>query len=1300
MKSRAILALFATVFLLAAACGEPDSAPLSETSPSTAVAPAPSQPEAPPAAASNAEPVAEPSAPVVVDVQKSASTEMASEAVVAQTPSETAAVASSDGSPSDRDQEVTEAIGDVAAMDSIVYGSKQGDPETPPALQDLKADDDSTESTEAAAATPAESTSEEPAVEEQVEVAPALFSLASSIKNMSFDWISRTSGQIRTFLNHDQEEMPVAPLISVSAPDQNGNVTVVGKKGAVPRVAAISKKTWLRIHAVDWGTNTCVQFNLDGSFEAELPAGPGTTITIAPTPEDWCSWEQNETIAAAVLRVPEGVDHGDASVPFSISGQQKPWRWLATGALDGVTPQITFDLRGTGPSECTVPRVHVYRLFDEEGEYVSQVNLNVHGPALTPTGLPIETDGGPGGYWALVKPNALASDECLGSAARYDLGDWTSGLEPGWYRPRVVFYEVGADGTEVLLADGSESFEGAIEANTGVGYLPMVKVGEAAQPRLPATLLNETPSWGSSGIRGVVANEDKGRFALGSRVAAPGPFIASRKDPLSGRGVTYYLEPFLPTVAYSAFAGSGPQVPLIALDESALGTISISLVKPDGEVAALAADAPIRQSYISGSPINAVPIELSFAGPGRTYGLTTGLEELEVKFDQYGLHQVILDGTVRTIWGHELKLQGTYDIWVAEPLDLSLGTLEGTPLEIGDEWNPVVTVEPMVPAEVLITIDHYVDGDPAKRETFTQAGVANGYGYFVADQGWAPDAHGEYVARITASYVDPVDGTLWMGSRAGASIVATPNTPLVAHGGRNRRLADLAGDETLRTWFFTRTVDPTDEASAADHYPFFRGDVAWIVDKTQIGPSITLEDPQGILDDIAPQVAQDFVWCGATYCADAEDMKKLRISSSEGSVGQLRPQDVDVWAYWYTSAVRPDVSVHQTASESHSLHSHWLGHDSYNCQIGLTCYSLFNSAKRGDRNGDEEGDVKLLFGGAVIKSADQQHFVPYASMAVIVPDRGLDSKGSRICPPYQGAAGSLATCGALLTIAGQEFDLFVTPTGTRPGSVLEVGDTFVFSGQAWPTLDVAVEVTVTSPSGAETVFSDRASIIGYIDGSGKRLTVDEPGVYTVHVKLVQDQPLPSTGLAPDPVVVADGRTLLDVYGYETPLSAILGSLDSTYSFTVVDPNATVTPGHIETTIVMGRFNGTYADFPAMVILTFDPPEGTESLRYTVAVPGLVIRDVAVEKPGEQLVIELTEVELYEEGYTNVVLGAESMAITVTGLVDGQWFSRVLNLRGMTPLGGPRAKIVSFDDSSFRRSSEQKITHKPAADDPW
>ncbi len=1124
---------------------------------------------------------------------------------------------------------------------------------------------------------------------------PTVFSLAGSIPDLTREWISTQPW--KDFVYQDRELAPVISKITVSARRADGTVSVTGTPGAVTVAARSTRRDRVRIMAVDWGTQTCIPYAADGSFSAQLPAGTGNTIIVATVFQASCEQQWNNANAGVMLRVPEAVDYRSPNLPFAISGFTTVWHWIATGQLAGSAPFVQFTLPDSLPTvqNCVLPRMFIYRLFDQQGDYYSQVNVNVSGPALTPTGYPIETEEGPNGYYAQFKPSiAGQQQQCLTANSRYELAGWTNGLPGGWYRARLVFVAVRPDGVEVQNVPFIEStsyqspFDGeTIEHNTEIGYLPLMKVGDAQSPKIPATLLNDTPSWGSGGIRGMVANEDSGRFALSSRRAAQGPFIASPHDPLSGRRVQYLLEPYFPTIAYTGFGFMVPQVPMIAFDDSSLGVLSVTLTKPDGKEAVLAANAPLLQSFISGSTVASYAAEISFAGPGRTYGVTTGLSSLLVDFDQYGKYKIALSGSLKTLWGQDLTIRGTYDIWVAEPLDLKLGVFEGTPLEVGDEWSPVVVVEPGVQADVTLNIDHYVDGDSAKKQTYTAAGKSNQFGYFVADKPWSPQAHGEYMARVTASYTDPVDGKLWMATRAGASIVATPNSPLIGHGERNLELANIAGDHTMRTWFFTKTYDPNCGEAACDpignhnartvgNFPFFRGDVAWMPDMSPITPSISLEDPTNLLASIAPQIASSYNWGTATYNADAPDMKKLSMHTTAGKGGQNRPDAIDSWGYWYTSSLHADgIHVDNKASEVHAIHDHWYGHDSYNCQIGLPCYQAWTSQTVGDRNGDEEGDPKVLFGGAVVKSAQGKQFVPYAAMSMITkgalqtgPNTYTfpDPKGNRICPPYQGAAGGLATCGPLVTIQGQEYDLFVTPTGTRPGSVLEPGNMFVFSGEAWPTLDVALTVTMTSPSGQVRTFTGRATRSGYIDSKGKTFTVTEPGVYTVHVSLTQDRPLPSTGQAPNPPIVADGKTLLSSYGYKTPLSAILGSTDSTYRFIVAETKPVTS---VSTIITLQKTDfSSFARIPSHISLQISLPDTSESVRYFVGIQGLVIRDESVSGSPSQVKVELDAAQLYTQGFTNVVLGAESMEITVTGKSGGKWFANRLNLRGVSPMG--------------------------------
>ena len=228
--------------------------------------------------------------------------------------------------------------------------------------------------------------------------------------------------------------------------------------------------------------------------------------------------------------------------------------------------------------------------------------------------------------------------------------------------------------------------------------------------------------------------------------------------------------------------------------------------------------------------------------------------------------------------------------------------------------------------------------------------------------------------------------------------------------------------------------------------------------------------------------------------------------------------------------------------------------------------------------------------------------------------------------------------------------------------MLEPGDLFTFSGQAWPTLDVAVEVTVTSPDGTEQVFQNRANTVGYVDPMNMSFVVEEPGVYEVHVTATQDRAIPSTGLAPDPALVADGRTTMDVYGYEHPLSAVLGSNDSTYRFYVVDSKA-VTPIRSRTSVSDSR-GGSYVEG---ITFQYEFPEGATEAHYSLTAPGLLVHQETVS--GDSVDIALGQQYLYDLGFTEIILGADTLQLSIAyETVDG-WAAQILNQRGFSSLGG-------------------------------
>lgn len=176
-------------------------------------------------------------------------------------------------------------------------------------------------------------------------------------------------------------------------------------------------------------------------------------------------------------------------------------------------------------------------------------------------------------------------------------------------------------------------------------------------------------------------------------------------------------------------------------------------------------------------------------------------------------------------------------------------------------------------------------------------------------------------------------------------------------------------------------------------------------------------------------------------------------------------------------------------------------------------------------------------------------------------------------------------------------------------------------------------------------------------------------MYTVTVTATADRPVPSTGIAPSPVIVADGKT--PQKGYPGPLSAVLGTKDSTYHFTVATPRADVAVT-TEITFEQQQIPGKAARTPTLIALTVTPPAGATDLRVTVGRLGLVLKDEPAT--GSPVRIELAANKLTADGFTNIVLGASSLDITVSGKVGSDWFARSIDLRGMTPFGAARATI--------------------------
>lgn len=106
----------------------------------------------------------------------------------------------------------------------------------------------------------------------------------------------------------------------------------------------------------------------------------------------------------------------------------------------------------------------------------------------------------------------------------------------------------------------------------------IVTIGSPQTPKLAPALLVDSPSQGQ---RGVIANEDRGRYDLANRnVMQSTRFVIAPRDLGTGDLIAYRLEPFFPLV--SVADRDLPEVPPFQLDLPG-GSLTIALITPAGE---------------------------------------------------------------------------------------------------------------------------------------------------------------------------------------------------------------------------------------------------------------------------------------------------------------------------------------------------------------------------------------------------------------------------------------------------------------------------------------------------------------------------------------------------------------------------------------------------------------------------------------------------------------------------------------------------------------------------------------------
>lgn len=832
-----------------------------------------------------------------------------------------------------------------------------------------------------------------------------------------------------------------------------------------------------------------------------------------------------------------------------------------------LTPTLPLEVNGLSfAGELSLQPVNVATTYTNNGW------SNV----LTPSGLAIDN---------------LSGDLVLGTAAV----DWArvvrqpdrllfslrfsttlpSDLPADLYVPLFKGTVITPNGTVLPWAANSVLGQGtSLSTAASLTRLPLViNVGGVESTRLPMALFYDDPSEGS---RGVLSSEDTGSIALSNRVRFDSPnYILPPGQ--------YPVEPYLPNLMPNAYDFSlSPLIPFLFPS----GRIRAQITRPDGAVENLGS-LPILQNRLSTDELNE-RTRFGAQSPVDTYRLTT-LQSALISYDfgAYGDYSVAMSANVEDIYGNSFTGGGTYSVTIAELLDLTPGVLPGTPFEVGDAFYPGVHLLPGYAADVTVTLHLYpLDGSDVVEQKFS--GQANKHGHFAPADGahFRFETPGQYVVDYEARFTD-ASGKLWAASMRSAGVVGSPSNALVAHGRRGLASYVPSAGEPRPAWFNTRQYPPSRGSAFIPsllYAPYHRGDIAYYADSLTSGilPSLQVQDTAGNYAEWLRGTVPDYVSLSGETLTEAERRAALPLLTVLGGASTpygptLMPELIVNQAYSYFSAVRPGVTTRQFiqgGTLGSGLPLYWDAEDPLNRQIGAGF------------GGERPDDFTFLFGGTVVNNAEAgiNEASVYAALGVVM--REGDPLGPRVYPPYRGEAGG-PDGGPLFTVRGIPYETFLVPTGTLPGQVANRGEMLVIAGQTAPTLHNRLNVTVTAPDGTTHTFEGLTNAIGYFYDPATALSLDQVGIWTVHVA-VSPAGANSAGVPEPPL----------------PVGSVIGALNNQFYVYVADPEAEPLTwnrnGDIDVPIPAGApFN-----------FTVNLPQGLQDVRVfrTTTMPGVILDD--------------------------------------------------------------------------------------------
>lgn len=1031
------------------------------------------------------------------------------------------------------------------------------------------------------------------------------------------DLIEEQTASATELTSAPPETPPDASKIAVGSQNTDGYSVITGAAGTVPANVGVA--------IINLSTRNVITTTADssGGFHATIFAPPGSSLLIKYSSETdlidllWDhalnpggDFSYMNPLPGTTIFVP-GQNPGGGGTPFHSAGYFGPaegpdWAgwWISGVAVElgggsdlHLEPGVEVELSGkftvTSPGmNCSNPPAFTPIMhFSIVDLFASDGRAGLGGPwfssfLFTPTGLPIEHEGPPQSRGVVSAP--VTGLTCLNAETAQ--GDFETIFEVPVLPDGVYKLDAYIDDDGVPLASGVRRVVVWYHFDP-MASLPLITIGTPDPPRIPWTLFAD---YLSNGHRGVQSNEDVGKHLMLTRtIFPPHRIVLPMLDQRTNKPIVYRLEPGSNWL--SSTDRRFPNPPLIPLNLPS-GNLQVEILKPDSSSEILG-PYPLKQSSVRTPSLPDGSLIAEGTGHvGDIYHLYTGQPDFAYSFDQYGVHTISLSGSVEDIYGTEYPINGTYEVIIARLLDLDSAQLPTTPYMQGDAFAPGLHIFPPVAADVEVKLTHMPLSNPNNADVTTFTGKANNFGYYQPPPGTEIrfNSPGEFRVDISAEYIDK-DGTYWAGYVTWGNVVEGPSALIEAHG---RRGMDYGGTtiNDMPPWFRNQDLPPG-KIGIENYYPYFSGDIHWgeeMAPASRRGDSIhsiiTLRDLTGPTEtiynlirghyprskNIFRQPPEDFSPAGLEKRLDIHEAP-LFLTTSSGRDPVVYQNEIDMWGYWYGSSERPDVHVREIITEDGMGTAYWRFNDTYGYQIGEPA------------NGDQPGDMKWEFGGVVFRVPDQNvnEYGIYSSLWVLLPE-GCDSDTygcARVTAPFQGATGAGINGGPIMSLLGKDIDMLFLPKSVRPGDILELGDTFAFSGHVGPPLDSRVEVTITSPTGVTRNKTWQANKIGWLYDPTFDFEADEVGRWTVDVFVEHDRPYIGNGVTPT----------------SNNTGSVLGT-NGQFEFYVVQPDS-------DPLTVFSPFPG-FIPIPSHTIEPITirgfAPAGTTKVHYTIHDKGIVM----------------------------------------------------------------------------------------------